>query len=95
MTFISVLGLLAALITTAAYIPQAYKTILTRSTASLSLPTYSMLFVGTMLWVGYALAIDNVPVLVANGVTAVLSGIILYLKLTANSRQEQLVAQGK
>lgn len=83
MTYVPILGLLAAFFTTAAYIPQAYKTIKTRSTASLSLPTYLMLFVGTVLWVVYALYIDNTPVLVANGITALLAGIILYLKLTA------------
>ncbi|SNR58004.1 MULTISPECIES: SemiSWEET family sugar transporter [Hymenobacter] len=81
MNFVAILGLLAAFLTTAAYVPQAYKTITTRSTSSLSLPTYSMLFLGTLLWVGYAVAIDNVPVLIANGVTALLAGIILYLKL--------------
>jgi len=83
MNFISLMGLLAALFTTAAYIPQAYKTITTRSTSSLSLPTYSMLFIGTVLWVGYALSIHNLPVLIANGVTALLAGIILYLKLVS------------
>lgn len=83
MTFIALLGLLAACVTTAAYVPQAYKTIVTRSTSSLSLPTYSLLFAGTTLWVVYALYINNLPILIANGVTAVLAGIILYLKLTA------------
>lgn len=42
-----------------------------------------MLFIGTVLWVGYALSIHNLPVLVANGVTALLAGIILYLKLVS------------
>ncbi|MDO7844840.1 SemiSWEET transporter [Hymenobacter sp. M29] len=87
MTFISLLGLLAAFFTTAAYIPQAYKTITTRSTASLSLPTYLMLFVGTLLWVGYALSIHNLPVLIANGITAVLAGIILALKLLSKPEE--------
>lgn len=83
MTFISILGTVAAFLTTAAYVPQAYKTIKTRSTSSLSLPTYLMLFAGTCLWTVYALYIENVPVLLANAVTAVLAGIILCLKLTA------------
>jgi MtN3 and saliva related transmembrane protein len=88
MTSISLLGLLAAVFTTAAYVPQAYKTITTRSTASLSLPTYLMLFIGTVLWVGYALYIDNLPVLIANGITALLAGIILFLKVTSKPPEE-------
>ncbi|QNH61572.1 SemiSWEET family sugar transporter [Hymenobacter sediminicola] len=82
MNFISLLGALAAVLTTAAYVPQAYKTIKTRSTASLSLPTYLMLFAGTITWVVYAIYIDNWPVMIANIVTAALAGIILFLKLT-------------
>jgi MtN3 and saliva related transmembrane protein len=83
MTFVPYLGALAALLTTAAYIPQAYKTIKTRSTSSLSLPTYLLLFIGTCLWTAYALYIGNVAVLLANAITALLSGIILGIKLTA------------
>lgn len=86
MAFIPYLGALAALLTTAAYIPQAYRTIKTRSTSSLSLPTYLLLFSGTMLWTVYAVYTDNLPVLVANAVTAVLSGIILWLKLTTKPK---------
>ena len=86
MAFIPYLGALAALLTTAAYIPQAYRTIKTRSTSSLSLPTYLLLFSGTLLWTVYAVYTDNLPVLVANAVTAVLSGIILWLKLTTKPK---------
>ena len=86
MAFIPYLGALAALLTTAAYIPQAYRTIKTRSTSSLSLPTYLLLFSGTLLWTVYAVCTDNLPVLVANAVTAVLSGIILWLKLTTKPK---------
>ena len=62
MAFIPYLGALAALLTTAAYIPQAYRTIKTRSTSNLSLPTYLLLFVGTVLWTVYAVYTDNMPV---------------------------------
>ena len=87
MTTISLLGLLAAGITTAAYVPQAYLTITTRSTRSLSLPTYLLLFTGTVLWVGYGMCIHDWPVIVANGVTAALAGIILVLKLGEAGRE--------
>ena len=86
MAFIPYLGALAAFLTTAAYIPQAYRTIKTRSTSSLSLPMYLLLFCGTMLWTVYAVYTANLPVLVANAVTAVLSGIILWLKLTTKPK---------
>lgn len=86
MAFIPYLGALAAILTTAAYIPQAYRTIKMSSTSSLSLPTYLLLFVGTVLWTVCAVYADTIPVLVANAVTAVLSGIILWLKLTTKPK---------
>jgi MtN3 and saliva related transmembrane protein len=78
---ISSIGMLAAMLTTAAYIPQAYKTIKTRSTRDLSLVTFSMLFSGTILWLVYGLYIHDTPLILANGVTATLSGIIFFLKI--------------
>ncbi|MVN75617.1 hypothetical protein GO988_04690 [Hymenobacter sp. HMF4947] len=93
MSIIPMLGGAAALLTTAAYVPQAYKTIRTRSTGSLSLPTYLMLFAGTCLWAVYALYIENMPVLVANVVTAILAGIIMFLKLTAKPEVPKVLAE--
>jgi len=89
MTLIPLIGSLAAFLTTAAYVPQAYKTIKTRSTASLSLPTYVMLFMGTCLWAVYGIYIEDIPVLAANLVTVALAGIILVLKLTAKPETEE------
>ncbi|OQP54646.1 hypothetical protein A4H97_22035 [Niastella yeongjuensis] len=77
----STIGLTAALLTTAAYVPQAYKTIKTRSTRDLSIVTFSMLFLGTILWFVYGLYIHDTPIILANGVTATLSGIIFFLKI--------------
>ncbi|AEV97334.1 hypothetical protein A4D02_16795 [Niastella koreensis] len=75
------IGLTAALLTTAAYVPQAYKTIKTRSAGDLSIVTFSMLFLGTILWFVYGLYIHDTPIMLANGVTATLSGIIFFLKI--------------
>lgn len=76
-------GITAAILTTAAYVPQAYKTIKTRSTHDLSLGTFSMLFFGTILWLIYGIYLNNLPMMLANGITAALAGIILLLKLTS------------
>lgn len=78
----------AAIITTAGYVPQAYRTIRTRSTASLSLPAYVLLTVGTALWTAYGLAAGNWPIIISNGITATLAGIILGLKLVAKPNEE-------
>ncbi|GAB3882906.1 SemiSWEET family sugar transporter [Spirosoma agri] len=81
-----ILGLIATVFTTGAYLPQAYKIIKTKSTHSLSTPTYTMIVIGSALWVVYAYDRQDVPVILANGITGLLSAAILFIKLTARSK---------
>ncbi|WP_116125017.1 SemiSWEET family sugar transporter [Lewinella sp. IMCC34183] len=81
MTLISLTGALAAFLTTAAFVPQAYKTIRYRATDDLSLATFSMLLIGTILWLVYGYYIGDLPLMVANGITASLAGLIFLLKV--------------
>ena len=83
MTSIALLGFVAAICTTIAFIPQAYKTIRERATQDLSIVTFSMLFFGTILWFVYGYLIGDIPLMAANAITASLSGIIFYYKVQA------------
>ncbi|WP_417352283.1 SemiSWEET transporter [Flavobacterium alkalisoli] len=83
MDYTQITGLLAAILTTGANIPQAIKVIKTRSTKSLSAATYSMLFLGMVLWVIYGLIKKDIPIILANAVAGSLCGIILFMKLLA------------
>jgi len=75
------LGLAAAVMTTAAFLPQAIKTWRTRQTRDISLGTFSTLCLGITLWLAYGFLIGDLPLLIGNGVTLVLAGMILVLKL--------------
>lgn len=88
------LGTSAAVIITAGYVPQVYQTIRTRSTASPSLPAYLLLTAGTTLWTTYGLLAGNWPIIISNGITAGLAGIILGLKLTAQPTEVPVAAGG-
>lgn len=81
MTPVSLIGALAAFLTTAAFVPQAYKTIRYRATEDLSLATFSMLFTGTILWLIYGYHIGDRPIVIANGITASLAGLIFLIKV--------------
>lgn len=93
MTLVTIIGSLAALLTTVAYVPQAYQTIRTRDTSALSLPTFLMLFVGTCLWGTYAVLIHDIPILMTNLISGGLATIILYIKLTAKPADGKPVAR--
>lgn len=87
MDYIQFLGLLAAVLTTGANLPQAYKVIKTRSTKSLSAISFAMLFLGSIAWVIYGIYRNDIPVMLANGLAGTLHGIILFIKLTAKNQK--------
>jgi MtN3 and saliva related transmembrane protein len=75
------IGYLAALITTACYVPQAMHVIRSRQTAGISLLAYSMLFTGVALWALYGVLIVDWPLILANVISLGLIGTILAMKL--------------
>jgi MtN3 and saliva related transmembrane protein len=81
MLSLETLGFLAAVLTTVCWLPQTLKTIQTRDTQSLSLVTQSVLAVGVGLWLVYGLLIGNAPLIVSNGISIVMIGTILAMKL--------------
>jgi MtN3 and saliva related transmembrane protein len=78
---ITALGLLAALLTTSAFLPQVLHTLATRDTRGISLRMYVIFTAGVVLWLVYGLLTDDLPLIIANAVTLVLAGAILVLKL--------------
>jgi MtN3 and saliva related transmembrane protein len=77
----SAIGFLAAIGTTASFIPQALKIFKTRDTKSISLSMYLMFISGVLLWLVYGIIKQDIPMIIANGITLVFAGIILYFKI--------------
>lgn len=81
MKTVTAIGLLAACCTTWAFLPQVLLTIRTRDTRGLSLPMYVIFTTGVVLWLVYGLLLRDLPLVLANAVTAALAGTVLILKL--------------
>lgn len=81
MNGISVLGLLAASLTTISFLPQVFKTWKSRSAKDLSLGMFSIFTLGVALWLVYGIAINDLPVILANIVTLILASTLLFFKL--------------
>jgi MtN3 and saliva related transmembrane protein len=75
------IGLLAALLTTAAFLPQVLHTLATRDTRGISLRMYAIFVAGVLLWLIYGLLTHDWPLILANAVTLLLAGAVLILKL--------------
>jgi len=74
-------GYAAAVLTTGSFIPQAVMTIRTRNTTGVSRGMYIIFTLGVALWLAYGIAIDSLPMILANSVTLLLAATILALKL--------------
>lgn len=79
MNLITILGLVAATLTTISFLPQAIKTIKTKQTKDLSLGMYSVLTTGVFLWFLYGILIRDLPIILANGITLIFTAAILFL----------------
>ncbi|MCM1988431.1 SemiSWEET transporter [Oceanirhabdus seepicola] len=78
---IEYVGLLAALLTTVSFLPQAIKVIKEKNTTGISLGMYSMFTVGVFLWLIYGISRSDFPVIIANATTFVFAGTILTMKI--------------
>ena len=77
----TLLGLIAGSLTTLAFVPQVLKTWRTKSGNDISLGMFLLFSTGVLLWLIYGILIDALPVILANGLTLLLSVAILLLKL--------------
>jgi MtN3 and saliva related transmembrane protein len=82
------IGYAAACLTTLSFLPQAYLTIKTRDTESLSLSMYGMFSCGVLLWLIYGCYKQDWAIIVANAVTLLLAAIILAFKIRSLLRQQ-------
>jgi MtN3 and saliva related transmembrane protein len=75
------IGYIAAILTTLSFFPQAIRTIKTKDTSGLSLLMYGLFTIGILFWLIYGIQLGELPIILANAVTLVLSSIILGMKL--------------
>ena len=75
------IGLLAALLTTVSFLPQAILTCRTGNTDGISLSMYLLFTAGVAGWLIYGLLTLSVPVIAANAVTLMIASVILGMKV--------------
>ena len=80
-TAVTAIGLLAAVCTTVAFVPQLIRVWRLHSARDISLTMFLIFSLGTLLWLLYGIFIHSLPVILANAVTLALSLAILALKL--------------
>lgn len=89
MNLAEVVGAVAALLTTAAFVPQAFKVLRTRETAAISLTMYALFTAGVALWLAYGIITVQWSITIANAITLALAALILGVKLRSLKRGPQ------
>ena len=82
MNLVTVIGFIAASLTTIAFLPQVIQIWKTKSTKDISLKMYVILCIGVFLWFIYGVMILSWPIIVANAIVFILSLIIVIFKVT-------------
>ncbi len=75
------IGFIAAIFTTASFLPQVLKVWRTRSAKDVSLVMYLLFLAGVALWLTYGILIESWPVILSNLITLILAGAVLVMKL--------------
>lgn len=75
------LGLMAATLTTAAFLPQVLKSWRTKETKDVSLLMLIVFATGILLWLIYGVIKSDLPIMLANSTTFVLVMVLVFLKL--------------
>ena len=83
---VEIIGFVAALLTTYAFVPQVVKIWKSKSSKGVSVSMYLVLLLGVFLWGVYGYLIDSMSIMIANTVTGLLQLMILILILTNKNR---------
>ena len=78
---VEIFGYIAAILTTAAFLPQLIKTLKTKKADDVSLITLIMFIIGVLCWIIYGYRISSIPILLANLITLILNLLILISKI--------------
>ncbi len=76
-----IIGLLAATLTTVAFLPQMIKVWQTKSAKDVSYTMLITFIIGVFLWFIYGILRQDIAIILANGITLIFNLTILWLKI--------------
>lgn len=84
---INIFGYAAAICMIFGYLPQAIKTIRTRDTDGIAMPTFLMLGLGSVFFIVQGILTGNIPLVITNTITTVCSVIVFVIKMRNDRRK--------
>ncbi|MCJ8337389.1 MAG: SemiSWEET transporter [Pseudomonadales bacterium] len=87
----TLIGLMAAFCTTAAFVPQVVAILRTGNVDGISVTMYSIFTLGIALWLTYGIIVNDLPMLLANSVSLVLASLVLILTISKRLQQKKML----
>lgn len=84
-SWVEIVGYFGSFLSTITFFPQVYKAWKTKSVGDLSLSMILIVFISTIVWIVYAVALNIGPVILCNSIMFILVSILIYFKLTFKS----------
>jgi len=78
---IELVGLIAGICTTVAFLPQIIKILKTKHVKDISLGMYVIMTSGIFLWMVYGILLGRIPIIFANGISFVLCFMVIVAKI--------------
>jgi MtN3 and saliva related transmembrane protein len=88
--YATVVGGVAAVLSTVSFVPQATKIIRSRDTSGISTGMYLVTVAGFTLWTTYGVMQSAWPLIASNGICLILSAFILTMKLLPQREKEKV-----
>lgn len=85
----TIIGSLAAILTTFSFVPQIVRSLRTRSVKDVSPVTLFQLSAGVLLWMFYGIHLKDPLIIFANGVTLISLFILIFLYFKYGMREEK------
>jgi MtN3 and saliva related transmembrane protein len=86
MNWIEIVGHTGSLLSSLTFVPQVYKVWQTRRTQDLSLTMMIIVLTSTIVWIVYGVALTLWPVIICNSIISILSLLLIYFKLTFETK---------
>jgi len=88
----TILGFIAATLTTLSFVPQALTVLRSKDVSGVSVAMYTLFSAGVALWLVYGILVWSGPIIAANAITLALC--LLILRTVRQRRREALTAEG-
>lgn len=93
MNFISVLGIVAGIFTSASLLPQVIKILKEKRVEDLSAGMFISLMIGVSLWIVYGILKDDLPIIITNIFSVLLNLFILFLRSRYKRQDNKLISE--